>query len=80
MPRAVSSLLKSVLQSNNTSVIVEAVQIISDELSSRGMSGPHEIAADYLNSNKDPAVLERQQPEIREAALLLVEGIERSAG
>jgi hypothetical protein len=37
------------------------------------MSTPYEIAAEYLSSDRDPAVLERQQPEIREAVLLLVD-------
>ncbi|HPO17156.1 MAG TPA: hypothetical protein PLI09_27220 [Candidatus Hydrogenedentes bacterium] len=34
---------------------------------------PHLIALNFLESNRDPSIIERQHPEVREAVLLLVE-------
>jgi hypothetical protein len=48
---------------------------------SRGLLRPYRIALEYLDSDRDAAVLERQQPEMREAVLLLVnQASEESAG
>ena len=66
-------LLRAALSSGDQDLILETIQVITDELAARGRSTPYEIAAEYLSSNRDPAVLERQQPEIREAVLLLVD-------
>ena len=38
---------------------------------------PYVTALDYLESDRAPAVLERQQPEMREAVQLLVEALDR---
>jgi hypothetical protein len=37
---------------------------------------PDIIAVEYIKSNKDPAIIERQQPEMREAVQLLVDSYE----
>ncbi|MCK4766171.1 MAG: HEAT repeat domain-containing protein [Candidatus Aminicenantes bacterium] len=39
---------------------------------------PYIVALDYITSNRDPAVLERQQPEMREAAQLLIHTFDNS--
>lgn len=40
---------------------------------------PHKIALKYLQSNRDPAILERQHPEMREAVQLLVDSYDEGA-
>ncbi len=72
IPKMFPILLKAVLQSGDMDLILETVQKVSEELGSFGMSTPYGVAAEYLSSNRDPAVLERQQPEMREAVMLLV--------
>ncbi len=44
-----------------------------------GFWRPYEIAAEYLSSERDPAILEQQHPEMREAVLLLVGLFDESA-
>lgn len=72
-------LLKAALRSDDLDVILRKIRTISDALVSRGMATPYDVAGEYLSSNRDPAVLERQQPEIREAVMLLVDFADDSA-
>ncbi|MEW5804052.1 MAG: hypothetical protein AB1847_18300 [bacterium] len=39
----------------------------------KALYAPYMIALEYLQSGRDPAVMERQQPEMREAIQLLVD-------
>ncbi|MGA1875423.1 MAG: hypothetical protein ACMUIA_07435 [bacterium] len=68
------SLLQSAFRSIDLNIIREAIQAVLSRLSdAEALCAPHITALEYLESDRDPAVLERQQPEMREAAQLLVD-------
>ena len=76
----IESLLRSCLRAGNLQVVQELLTEISERLpDSSAFCLPYVVAADYLRSNGDPAVLERQQPEMREAAQLVIDAFEETS-
>ena len=65
-------LLRSAFRSGNPALIRDAVEIAVNALGDgEAIFAPHLTALAYIESDRDPAILERQQPEMREAAMLL---------
>ena len=76
----IESLLRSCLRSRNLKLLEEILTEISRRLpDSSVFCLPYKIAAEYLKSGRNPAVLERQHPEMREAAQLVIEAFEEAA-
>ena len=76
----IESLLRSCLRSRNLELLEEILTGISRRLpDSSVFCLPYKIAAEYLKSGRNPAVLERQHPEMREAAQLVIEAFEEAA-
>jgi hypothetical protein len=75
--RAVSvvrMLLRSAFRSANLEMIRDAIDVVASRLSdSEALCAPYVAALEYLQSGRDPAVMERQHPEMREAVQLLVD-------
>jgi DNA-binding MarR family transcriptional regulator len=66
-------LLRSAFRSNDLATIRNNFELVTSELGdSGGMWVPYDAALRYLESNRDPAVLDQQNPEMREAIELLV--------
>ncbi len=71
--RAGGFFLRAAFRSGN----IEILQALTEEFASRIENGeevflPHRIALDFLRSDRDPMILSRQPPEMREAVELLV--------
>jgi len=68
------SFLRSCLRTCDLQTIEELLATIDQELPNSNLYFlPYRVASDFLGRGRDPAVLERQHPEMREAALLIVE-------
>ncbi len=66
--------LQSVFRSADLGMIGNAIDIVWSRLPSvESWCQPYTVAFDYLQSDRRPAVLERQHPEMREAVQLLVD-------
>ncbi len=71
-------LLRSGFFSGNRELLREMIEAAHARLADADLiCAPYVAALDYLESDRAPAVLERQQPEMREAVQLLVEGLDR---
>lgn len=66
--------INGLLASSPLESVREAIRAVTPRLGdSDELLAPYSIALDYLESGKDVAVLERQQPEMREAAELILD-------
>ncbi len=67
-------LVRSAFRSANLEMIAEVIHVLTSILSdSDVICTPYLAAHEYLKSDRNPAILERQHPEMREAIQLLVE-------
>ncbi len=70
-------LLRAIFGSGDLDLIQRGIEVLACEIDApRAFWLPYEIALEHLASGRDPAVLERQQPEMREAVELLVGSFE----
>jgi DNA-binding transcriptional ArsR family regulator len=67
--KAISTIIIELLSSG--SPVTTVFPMLATTFGSELRSTPFEVATAYLSSQRNPAVLERQQPEVREAVLLL---------
>ncbi|MCP4654785.1 MAG: HEAT repeat domain-containing protein [bacterium] len=70
--RILPSFLRASFRTGDADAIRKAIEMVSEKLATPVILTPYKIAAEYLSSGRDPAILERQHPEMREAVLLLV--------
>ena len=67
-------LFKAVFSSGDLKYLHNALKIARTQLSiDEDFYNPYMVAIDYLASGRDPAVIERRNPEMRDAVQLLVE-------
>ncbi len=67
------SFLRYTFKFNDVNTINGAIGIIKVHLKDgESLCAPHMVALNYLDSDRDPAILERQHPEMREAVELLL--------
>lgn len=71
-PSTLQLLLNTVFRKADLGLIKRVISEVASIRNDREIWAVHEIALDYLSSDRDPGILERQQPEMREAVLLLV--------
>lgn len=72
-PSVVRYLIKAAYQSADLEIISSAIESAKKYLELDDFFYlPYEIAFDYIKSNYDPAVIDRQHPEMRDAVQLLV--------
>ena len=70
-------LLRSAWRSANPPFIRQAVDVVRSHLpDGADVCAPHEAALEYLDSDRDAAILERQYPEMREAVELLIDSFD----
>ena len=75
---AVQMLLRSVFRSANLGLIHDTIETVTSHLDdAEELCAPYVAALRYLQSDRDPAVMERQHPEMREAVQLLVESFDK---
>ena len=72
-------LLRALFRAIDLDSIRDSLFQVEEVSSHRDLWRPYEIAYEYLSSDRDPAILEQQQPEMREAVLLLVGLFEEGA-
>ncbi len=73
-------LLQAIFGSGDLDLIQRGVELLVREIDApQAFWLPYEITVKHLVSDSDPAVLERQQPEMREAVELLVGAFEEGA-
>jgi HEAT repeat protein len=73
----VRMLLRSAFRSANLEMVRDSIQIVMSRLSNaEALCAPYVVALEYLQSNRDPAIMERQHPEMREAMQLLVDAFD----
>jgi HEAT repeat protein len=73
------SFLRSCLWSGDLPTLEALLAAIDQKLPSSNLFFlPYRVASEFLGRGRDPAVLERQHPEMREAALLVIEEFDRS--
>ncbi len=71
-------LLQVVFASSNLDLVTKTIVAIQKKLNNpEFFLRPYLLTVEYLKSNKDPTIIERQQPEIREAMELLVKTFEQ---
>ena len=72
------TLLRSSFWTGNLKVIHKVINEVRHLISNAdALCAPYMAAYEYLNSKRDPAVLERQQPEMLEAIQLLVDNFDQ---
>ncbi len=77
--RVLQTFLRALFRSADLESIRESIREAVMVSTHEGFWRPYEIAAEYLSSERDPAILEQQHPEMREAVLLLVGLFDESA-
>lgn len=82
-PESVEALLRQILnsafRSGNLQTVRDSLKIVTDIPGySKEFYAPYLIALEYLESDRNPAVIERQHLEMREAVLLLVNDFDAS--
>jgi DNA-binding MarR family transcriptional regulator len=65
--------LRASFEARRLDLAREVVECMTAEAGDLWFWAPHMVALEYLESDRDPAILERQQPEMREAVQLLVD-------
>jgi DNA-binding transcriptional ArsR family regulator len=71
--RALTLLLRSAFRSGNLEMARAVVDGVASSLpDGEALCAPHQVALAYLDADRDPAILERQHPEVREAVYMLV--------
>jgi HEAT repeat protein/DNA-binding MarR family transcriptional regulator len=76
--KAVRNLLDSAFLWGNIETIGRAVDGAVNGFENGGeIFGPYVVALKYLKARRDPALMERQQPEMREAVQLLVDAFDQ---
>ncbi len=79
--QVVQILLRTLFRTADLDSIRESLREVEGASRLEDVWRPHGIALNYLSSGRDPAILEQQQPEMREAVMLLVglydEGLNR---
>ncbi|MCI0487050.1 MAG: AAA family ATPase [Blastocatellia bacterium] len=71
------TLLRSAFRAANLNIVRGVLGAVTSHLSSEEILwAPYMIAAEYLQSERDPAILNRQHPEMREAVQLLVDAFD----
>lgn len=74
------NLLRSAFRSRDAMLIRQSLEVTTCRFSNGDrIFAPHFLALEFVDSDRDPAILERQQPEMREAAMLLVNLYDESA-
>jgi HEAT repeat protein len=69
----VPSLLASAFRSRDLNVVREAIQAVESRWQDgAAIYAPHAVALKFLKSGRSPEIIERQQPEMREAVEMLV--------
>jgi len=72
--------LHSAFRSADVELIRQSIDIVLRRIEDGSeVFAPHVTALKYLDSDRDPAVLERQHPEMREAAQLLIDLFDEQA-
>jgi len=67
------TLLRSAFQTGDRRVISETLDLITGKIAANeAVWTPYNVALQYIESDRNPAVLTRQHPEMREAATLLI--------
>jgi len=73
MARGVNLLLRSAFRSGDLGIVRALLENVCCHVpDGDALCVPHKVALNYLAGDRAPAVLERQHPEVREAAELLV--------
>ncbi len=73
MDSVARALLRSPFKSRNLAMVRDVVGLVRTRLpNGDDVCRPHLIALEYLESGRDPAIVERQHPEMRDAVELLV--------
>ena len=74
MKRIIRNFLRSAFSAQNLENVSEILTSSKKHLDLPGQFYfPYDIALEYLDSEKEPIILERQHPEMREAVLMLVD-------
>jgi len=69
--------LHSAFRMGDLKIVQKSIEIVKSKLdNSDEFCAPYLIALEYLESNRNPAVIERQHLEMREAVLLLVDAFD----
>ncbi len=69
----IRALLRSAFRSANLEMVRKTINIVTAHFNNtEAFYAPYVAALEYIQSDKDPAVLERQHPEMRDAIQLLV--------
>ena len=77
--QAIRKLLFSAFRSNDIEMINASIESAKKGFENGEETfSPYIIALEYIKSNFDPAIIERQQPEMREAVQLLVDSFNAS--
>jgi hypothetical protein len=73
LPSVFSSVLAAAFRSQDLNVVRGAIRAIESRWQDgAALYAPHAIALNFLESGRSPEILERQQPEMREAVEMLV--------
>ncbi|MFQ5754021.1 MAG: HEAT repeat domain-containing protein, partial [bacterium] len=76
----VRMLLRSAFRSANLDMISDVIHVVSSHLpDSDVLCAPYLVTLEYLKSGREPSVIERQHPEMREAIELLVEVFDKGS-
>lgn len=72
-------LLQSTFRYSDIKIVHNALDIVMSRIEgTENLCAPYKIALEYLESNKDPAILENQHLEMRDAANVLIDLFDRS--
>ncbi|MCI0698798.1 ATP-binding protein [candidate division KSB1 bacterium] len=76
---AIRTLLRSAFRSANLEMIRKTINIVAAHFSdAEAFYAPYVTTLEYIQSDRDPAILERQHPEMRDAIQLLVDIFDES--
>jgi HEAT repeat protein/VanZ family protein len=74
---ALALVLRSVFRPDNLDSARTVVACVERELpDGKALCAPHRVALNYLDAGRDPAILDRQHPEMREAVEMLVSALD----
>ncbi len=71
--RVIPILLRAIFRAGDLASIRASLRKVREVASDEGLWQPYEVAYEYLSTDRDPIILEQQQPEMREAVMLLVD-------
>ena len=81
LAHALALLLRSAFRAGGIAAIRSAVACVEQRLpDGPSLCAPHRTALDYLDADRDPAILDRQHPEMRDAVEMLIEAFDQGQG